>query len=317
MTVRAAAAILVAFGSMLGGCGGGGASSSGSGAGGTLTASGAITSFGSVVVNGVHYDTDTTTRFVIEGQTQFGQPQTFLKRGQVVTIVGDPRATGNPRASEVRFKRNLKGPLAKSGNTLSVLGKSVFLDSSTVVAAQGVEVTGPGGASLLVDGNVVEVSGFPDEDGNLIGARIEVDPNAGASDEVDIKAQIGSSGLSLKIGDLINLTLIAGPPSDDAVCFELTAEPVPGLPNTLVLTRVRVDNDCGLAGSSFAQAEVQGVVNRVASSSSFKVGRQPVTTDANTRYVNGTAGQIAAGTKVEVEGSISGGVLRATKVILQ
>jgi len=46
----------------------------------------------------------------------------------------------------------------------------------------------------------------------------------------------------------------------------------------------------------------------------FTIGNQPVVTTANTRYEGGVAGDLIVGTKVEAEGSISNGVLTATKV---
>ena len=46
----------------------------------------------------------------------------------------------------------------------------------------------------------------------------------------------------------------------------------------------------------------------------FTIGNQVVATTGSTRYEGGVFGDIAVGTKLEAEGSISGGVLTATKV---
>lgn len=49
-------------------------------------------------------------------------------------------------------------------------------------------------------------------------------------------------------------------------------------------------------------------------SAGFNIGSQAVVTNGSTRFEGGVATDLVVGTKVEVEGSISGGVLTATKV---
>lgn len=69
----------------------------------------------------------------------------------------------------------------------------------------------------------------------------------------------------------------------------------------------------GVRVASAPQAEIEGVVVAV-SANGFTIGNQQVVTTSSTRYEGGVAADLIVGTKVEAEGSISNGVLTATKV---
>jgi hypothetical protein len=69
----------------------------------------------------------------------------------------------------------------------------------------------------------------------------------------------------------------------------------------------------GVRMGSIAQAEVEGFVTST-SANGFVVGGQSVVTNAATVFAGGVLADISAGTKLEVEGSISAGVLTAKKV---
>jgi hypothetical protein len=79
---------------------------------------------------------------------------------------------------------------------------------------------------------------------------------------------------------------------------------------TLAATKVE---PAGANVSSAPQAEIEGVVATV-TANGFTIGNQQVVTTPSTRYEGGVAADVIVGTKVEAEGSISNGVLTATKV---
>jgi hypothetical protein len=62
------------------------------------------------------------------------------------------------------------------------------------------------------------------------------------------------------------------------------------------------------------EIEVTGFVTDVVSAFEFTVGNQVVRTDANTVFVDGTAGDIVLGQKLEAEGSLENGILFADEV---
>ena len=69
----------------------------------------------------------------------------------------------------------------------------------------------------------------------------------------------------------------------------------------------------GLQVANAAAAEIEGFVTAI-SAGGFTLGAQPVVVTASTRFENGVAGDLIVGAKLEAEGSISGGILTATKV---
>jgi hypothetical protein len=92
---------------------------------------------------------------------------------------------------------------------------------------------------------------------------------------------------------------VKGSCADNPVCGTLTA------------TKVESER---LGVADAAQAEVEGFVTTFTSISNFKVGSQQVLTNGSTVFLGGDKAEIAPGVKLEVEGSLAGGVLTATKV---
>src|SRR5688572_4894453 len=85
----------------LAGCGGGGfAGIDGSGAKPELSATGPINGFGSVIVNGVHYNTD-NARVLVRGELA---DEVDLNVGDYVTVVGGTNDQGEAIAYEVHYQ---------------------------------------------------------------------------------------------------------------------------------------------------------------------------------------------------------------------
>jgi hypothetical protein len=70
----------------------------------------------------------------------------------------------------------------------------------------------------------------------------------------------------------------------------------------------------GVSLSSASQVELEGLVTSLTSTADFMVDFQRVQTNVSTIYSGGVAADVLAGTKLEVEGSLSAGVITATKV---
>ena len=75
---------------------------------------------------------------------------------------------------------------------------------------------------------------------------------------------------------------------------------------TLVATKLE---PAGASVSGISQAEIEGVVVTI-NADGFTIGNQRVVTTGSTRYEGGVASDIAVGTEVEAEGSISDETLR-------
>ena len=174
-TVKSSLALAIS--AALAGCGGGGAATTPAAAnpppaGSTTRAvqtTGPVTNFGSVVVNGVRYNTDRAT-FAIDGQPGM---QASLRVGHIVTVKGRVNDDGaNGEADDVYYDDIVTGAVEAidvAGGTLVVLGQTVIVTPTTSFD----DDFEPDGLSAIAVGQFVEVSGMFDADGNIVASRID------------------------------------------------------------------------------------------------------------------------------------------------
>src|SRR5215471_2699564 len=160
--------LLLAIGlsAMLSGCSGGGGGESSTPPATTSTpastttavvSSGPITRFGSVVLNGIEFD---TTQAEIRVEDQIVR-EDELRIGMRVTVEGVRDSNGVSRATRVVFRKNVEGLIDRLdvvNNTLVVLGQTVLVDSVTVMEDRASSSTLT--LSALAAGQCVEVSGL-------------------------------------------------------------------------------------------------------------------------------------------------------------
>ena len=305
----------------MGGGGMSGSNMANSGAGSAGMSSGTVTGFGSVFVNGVEFNTTASTVMLNgnPGPDETMDPHRGLMVGMVVQVRGtfdNNGATGT--ANSITFKDNLEGPVTSIVNinaTTSqavVLGQTVIIDSQTAFA-------GTAFATLAV-GNVIEVSGLPDNTGSIHATWVELKATGFAPGmAIEVKGTIRNLDGPAKTFQINALTV------DYAAVMNLPA----GLPangqfvevkgtsfaaaDMLIADSVGLeDNTLGIMDAE--EAQVQGFVTAMNSPSRFSVGVQSVQTMASTVFNGGAAGGIALGKEVEVAGMLSGGVLTATRV---
>ena len=307
------------------GCGGGGGSTTPDvdppppppigGIGATGVAMGPISTFGSVVVNGVRYDTSSAV-FTVNGVSG---SQDDLRVGQVITVSGTIDDNGvDGDADEVNFDDNVKGPIQTidlATSQIVVLGQTVLINSETSFD----DSINPASIDGLDIDDIVEVSGLVDAGGRITATRIESKP---AGTEFEVLGTVGNhdaANFLFNINDLVvdysNATLdnfTAGQIADgdfvEAKGMSLAAG------GELVATRVELKNELPDINAG-VRVEIQGFITRFASAQDFDVTGLPVTTDASTIFEGGDATDLGLNIKVEVEGDVdSNGVLVATKV---
>jgi len=148
-------------------CGGGGDASApdqtaGVGSGGTGSfSSGTITEFGSVVVNGIHFDQTTAEVKDADGQVH---PYTDLKLGMNVQLdassISQEAGKQVAKALYISYAPDLLGPIDAVGtDTLTVMGQTVRILPSPRTR---LDESWTGGLADLKAGDVVEVYGFHD-----------------------------------------------------------------------------------------------------------------------------------------------------------
>jgi hypothetical protein len=297
---------------------------------GAFVAFGTVSGFGSIIVNGIEYETLGAT-FTIDGDLNGSQDD--LSVGDVVLVKGsiDDDNVTNGVAESVEFDDSVEGPieagsisiepLDPTAGTFVVLGQMVHFDFNTSFD----DSISPASIDGLSDGDIVEVSGLVRSDGGIQATRIE--PK------------------TLQVGDLFEVTgLVAGPitatsfmindlvvdfatrsatfdnfPSGRNVAVgdpvEVKGEQTLGPAGELIATRVEYKGD-RLNGEDGDHMEIEGFITALADQQNFHVSHHAVLCGAGcTVTTEGVAGgTLALNVKVEVKGQLENEVLVATSV---
>ncbi len=151
--------------------------------------SGVITGFGSVFINGVEYETD-GARFIVDGVEG---DESLLKLGMLVSLNGSVNSDGvTGTALEIKFDDDVEGVVLANNfakdKTLNIMGLTVHIDDDTVFESNAAEIID---MASIVEGNVIEVSGYSTGDGNILATRLEVKKSSyEAGDVIEVKGNI-------------------------------------------------------------------------------------------------------------------------------
>ena len=297
---------------LLSACGGGGdagtttTTPTGGGSSPTATAVsyGSITQFGSIWVNGVEFSTSGSS-FRIDDNPG---TQSDLRIGMVVRVDGSFSAK---TASTVTVDDALKGRVEQvlDANRIVVMGQTVQIDDQTRFEGNVVPVVG----------DYVEVHGQAVADGTVAAGFIQKKSTL-PTPPYAVKGFVmnhNAAAQSFAIGNL-GVTYAGALVSEMPVgswngqLVEVKGSTCAGNPVCGTLTASKVEPG-GLQVDAMAESEVEGFVTST-TANGFVVGSQAVVTTSSTVFSGGVLADITVGTKVEVEGAISGGVLTAVKV---
>lgn len=196
-------------------CGGGSTDSGGgqdtAGIGGSgFVSSGTITGFGSVIVNGVRFNTD-SAKFNIEGVKG---AETDLGLGMIVQVQGTINSDGTTgTATAVYFDDELQGPIteitafdaASKTRSFKLLGTTVIIDNNTTFDTdEGVPTGTTFNLKDIKNDNNVEISGLFNADGALIATRVELkDITFDTASIVEIEGKVSElTATGFKIGNI-------------------------------------------------------------------------------------------------------------------
>ena len=312
--------LLLAFLSLS--CGIGGSDYAGGGTGGTGISTGTISAFGSVVVNDVHYRTDSKTKKLLNGVADNSgrMDVDVFAVGMVVTV---RHAKGDNNAQVIEYRDNLRGPIAviASGadNTIEILGQSVVVDDAAIFAS-------------LKQDDIVEVSGFADNAGRIRAAYIfsVLPPLPPPVQEFEVKGFVsGSSSTGFRLG-----------PLPDGSGTTVTVSYPPGGPANGTYVQV-VTTDQGAVGGGISAIRIETLTARTdfpenvavdleglvttpwtgsGNDLSFAVEGKRVQWNDTTEFVGGGGTQEdtrQTNRRVQVQGTNIGGVLSAARIIFR
>lgn len=309
---RLAQTLLLLTAGLLFGCGGGG----GVGTGGTGTyAAGTITGFGSIIVNGIHFDDGSAS---VVDDDDVVRSRDALKLGMTVGIDSDAivSSTGGRRATarHIRLGSEIAGPVSAvdmAAGSLSLLGQTVRVGPLTVFDADIV-----GGLAGIAVGRSIEVyAQYDAASGRYQATRIDARDAAAGWHLRGPVAAVDTAAQRLRIGAL-DLDYAA-------------ARQRPAMLAVGDIVRVRVSRVSGAFGgwvvdafgsavrapSDRDEVELEGRVSGFVSATRFSVDGVPVDASA-ARFPDGSAG-LRLGAHVEVSGALRGGTLIATEVSLE
>lgn len=331
MTSKTRAALAAAFTAALlaacGGGGGGGIDGTGGGGGGgingTGVAYGTVTGYGSVIINGVHYEDNgvSITRFddsTVRGDGAGATTRAALPVGSVVRV--DFNSATNVLGFKVDDSVSGRVEQVLDDSRIVVMGQTVRIDDTTTKYEDNELRTG---ALALAPGNFVRVQGQPDDRGGLQASFVNKLSASGTLYEVKGVVSNHNGSSSFNVGTLA-VTYSASTITSDMPAASwngLVVEVKGNCSNASgacgTLTATKVEPEGGLTSStSRNQAEVEGIVLS-GTSTSFRIGNVTVNTSGSTRWEGGTQADFAVGVKLEAEGALANGVLTATKVSLR
>jgi hypothetical protein len=274
-------------------------SSSGGGISGTSLVIGPIDEFGSIVVNGIEFDTDNAEVFLE------GDPATLadLQLGMVVFVQGAVKKNGlRGRADIVAADHVLLGPVeavnALDGTFVS-LSQLVITDADTVFASTTIDTLAPG--------DNVEIFGFFDGDGSIRATRVERFDDieeielTGTISNLDTIAETFS--LNLLTVDFSMAEIEDAPPGglEDGMLVEVETEEAPI--NDLMLAAGVEVRDSDLPVDVGDGVEIAGFISELVSADEFVLnGAQTVFVTPDTVFEDGDASDLVLNARVEVEG---------------
>lgn len=173
--------------SMISACGGGGDSTS-TPADSTITTSGVITGFGSIYVNGIRFDTQSSDVSLDDSPGD----ESDLGLGMVVTVNGTVDDSGsNGVADSISFDDSIEGPVAGPIVTdADGLTKTFTILGQTVVVEQNATVYEDTTFDSLAEDDVIEVSGFVGTGGAIHATRVERQGVFSGSSSVELKGDV-------------------------------------------------------------------------------------------------------------------------------
>ena len=295
----------------LAGCGGGGGEmvarigSGGSGAP-VSAGAGAVSGFGSIIVNGQHYD-ETAAQVFVDERPDLPSAASVdaIRLGSQIRFEHQSN-----RISQATVAAEVIGPVASVGaDTLTVLSQTVRVNAA---AASPTVFDGFTALTDLAAGSIVEVHGQRNAAGEIVASRIELRPATGVMRVAGTVASAASD--SFKIGTLTVRTAQATVlPAGQTLA---TGQRVAAWTDQPLANGEFVARVVRIGGTNVPDAAaltLDGVVTDYKTVSSFRVGGYAV--DATgAQFVGGTATDLRDGRFVRASGTVNAGVLRATRV---
>jgi hypothetical protein len=310
----ASAGLILTTTLLLAACGGGGGDSNSvvtpvANASSAAVYSGPITGFGSVIVNGVRFDT--VGAQIVDDDDNKELKLQDLSLGMTVAVEGEANdATKVGKALKLAMAHGTAGSITAidmTNLTLTLLGQTVKTSATTVFK-------GVTSLAALRVGDVVEAQGTVQADNSLLATLIEKKAVPSTVRLMGRMSALDASAKTFQVGSLtvsFSAAIVTGVLGDGKLVKVKAAQgPVA---NVLAAASVKVADGAanGLPVTAGAVLTLKGVAGSAPVNGLLKVSGTPV--DISNAVIEG-GGTIAAGQVLQVKGTWNGTVLLATKV---
>lgn len=303
-----------------------------------VTSTGTITGFGSIFVNGVEFETSSSTFNVDDNPDSTEDDLAIGMRVTVHGTLNDDGITGT--AASVTYDDELQGPVSSIttpnpgdvSRIAKIFGIEVTLNSTTTQFD--IDDSPPGNFSFntIKEGDNVEISGFFDSSGTLVATRVELKDKAFKINESIVELRGTISGL-IGTDFKLNLRGMAGASVDVDASGDISYEHLPpeGLTDgTFVEVRgtcpeitcttikaKRIEGESEGFDDSYGDGdvEIEGFITRYVDDSDFDVDGLRV--DASSAEKDPSSLDLAIDMLVEVHGTVVNNVLVASRVELE
>jgi len=304
------------------GGGSGGTGYDGGGVGGSgIVSRGSIEELGSIVVNGTEFET--TNAVVVVNGVVVGTGdvvvQTYLSEGKVVTVHAAPTEEDEYALAErVEYRSDVEGPVSLVDASdpdylvLTVMGQMVVVNYLTQL--ENIDLQN------ILSGMVVEVSGFYDDQGTVWATFLEDKGLYQENTLYEVKGFIKNldpqqelfqlNGLNVSYA-LADTSGLPGGVPDNTMLVEAIGTVDD---NFTTMTADIVDLEDDLETDNAEEVEIIGFVTDKTSADMFAVGSQVVVVEEGAEFVDGEQVDIAPGKKLEAEGTLVNGILRAWEI---
>jgi Domain of unknown function (DUF5666) len=299
--------------------------------------SGAISGFGSIIVNGVRFDDSRSSVNDDDDDNSPSRSSSDLRLGMVVSVTGTSGTgtnTATGTATAINFSSELQGPVQSIGSspsnstgtsttsaatqTLVILGQTVLTNARTLYDASDL----PSGFASIRIGQVLEVHGFHDPALNrIVATRIESKTSPNAYKITGNVASLNTVSKTFKIGsETINYATVAANRLNVNLVNGITvrvnlstSQTTTGTWNaSRVKSNSRSSDGSGNSSGNAGRVEIESVITSFTSATNFSV-RGFTVNASNASFPKGTVG-LSLGAQVEIKGSIVNGILVATRV---
>ena len=269
-------------------------------------AQGMVTGFGSVIVNGVHYDVK-GAEILVDGESLV---ESDLEVGQIVRITGTVNSDGiHGKATKLESEAQLVGPITGidlAAGTLIALDQTILITADTFFDD---ELS----LELLTIGQVIKVSGELNSDGVLVATRI------------DEKKSLANNKFQLS-GEIENLDTTALTFTLNGTLIDYSKATLSPLPNKALVNGLKVRVIGSFSGDVFVAVgnvhpsclgfkhyedfkhhtgvTLSGLVSELDAGMSFTLDSTKVLITTDTKFEGGNPSDLIDGSQVKVYGEL-------------